>query len=167
MDDENIDTVRNVLFIMVEQLRWDYLSCYGHPTLSTPNIDWLARHGVRFENAYVQDPLCGPSRASCCTGRYAASHGVVRDSVEPSIVQKRLGDYLRPHDIRSSVIGKTNILPDGRAQRRPEIYPFSSEGLLGAQFGLEPIRVSGAQAEADQKRPQPAYLKYSSVLFLE
>lgn len=137
MDDESIDTVRNVLLIMVDRLRWDYLSCYGHPTLSTPNIDWLARHGVRFENAYVQSPLCGSSRVSRHTGRYAASHGVVRGSVAPSAARKGLGDYLRPHDIRSSAIGKANIVPDGRTQRRQEIYPSSSEGLLGAQLGFE------------------------------
>ena len=42
----------NILFIMCDQLRWDYLSCYGHPHLQTPNIDWLAERGVRFERAY-------------------------------------------------------------------------------------------------------------------
>ena len=39
-------TARNVLFIMCDQLRWDYLSCAGHPFLKTPNIDWLASRGV-------------------------------------------------------------------------------------------------------------------------
>ena len=54
--------VKNVLFIMCDQLRWDYLSCAGHPTLKTPNIDGLAKRGVRFTRAYVQSPICGPSR---------------------------------------------------------------------------------------------------------
>ena len=58
----NDDT--NILFIMCDQLRWDYLSCYGHPWLETPNIDRLAVRGVRFTRAYCQAPLCGPSRAS-------------------------------------------------------------------------------------------------------
>ncbi|SVA30847.1 uncharacterized protein METZ01_LOCUS83701, partial [marine metagenome] len=39
----------NVLFIMADQLRWDYLSCYGHPTLKTPHLDRLAERGVRFD----------------------------------------------------------------------------------------------------------------------
>jgi len=38
----------------VRQLRWDYLGCTGHPTLKTPNIDAMAKRGVRFSNAYVQ-----------------------------------------------------------------------------------------------------------------
>ena len=61
---------RNILFIMCDQLRWDYLSCYGHPHLETPNIDRLAARGVRFDRAYVQSPVCGPSRMSTYTGRY-------------------------------------------------------------------------------------------------
>jgi hypothetical protein len=44
--------VRNVLYIMCDQLRRDYLSCYGHPHLQTPNIDRLAAAGVRFSRAY-------------------------------------------------------------------------------------------------------------------
>ncbi|MGH1352820.1 MAG: sulfatase-like hydrolase/transferase, partial [Methyloligellaceae bacterium] len=67
--------IKNVLFIMCDQLRWDYLSCYGHPHLHTPNIDWLASQGVRFNKAYVQSPICGPSRMSFYTGRYVISHG--------------------------------------------------------------------------------------------
>ena len=52
----------NILFIMCDQLRWDYQSCYGHLKLKTPNIDALAARGVRFDNAYPQAPLGGPSR---------------------------------------------------------------------------------------------------------
>ena len=47
---------KNILFIMFDQLRYDYLSCYGHPFLKTPHIDSIARKGVRFTNAYVQSP---------------------------------------------------------------------------------------------------------------
>ena len=55
---------RNVLFIMCDQLRYDYLGCYGHPSIKTPNIDRLAQRGVRFRNAYVQSTICGPSITS-------------------------------------------------------------------------------------------------------
>ena len=54
----------NILWIMADQLRFDYLSCYGHPHLDTPNIDALAARGVRFPNAEVQSPVCGPARMS-------------------------------------------------------------------------------------------------------
>lgn len=61
--------VRNILFVMCDQLRWDHLSCYGHPHLHTPNLDALAARGLRFSRAYVQSPVCGPSRMSFYTGR--------------------------------------------------------------------------------------------------
>ena len=61
---------KNILFIMCDQLRYDYLSAYGHPSLHTPNIDLLAERGVRFTQAYCQSPVCGSSRMSFYTGRY-------------------------------------------------------------------------------------------------
>ena len=65
----------NILYIMFEQLRFDYLGCAGHPTLKTPNIDRMAAMGVRSTNAYSQSPVCGPARMLAYTGRYVSSHG--------------------------------------------------------------------------------------------
>ena len=93
--------LRNVLFIMADQLRWDYLGCAGHPTLRTPNLDALAARGVRFTQAYVQGPVCGASRMSTYTGRYVSSHGSCWNFVPLSVGQKTLGDHVvasRPAD---------------------------------------------------------------------
>ena len=84
---------KNVLWIMADQLRWDYLSCYGHPHLHTPHIDALAAKGVRFDAAFVQSPFCGPSRMSYYTGRYCRSHGATWNGFP---LARRRADARRP-----------------------------------------------------------------------
>ncbi len=67
----------NVLFIVSDDHRYDYLSCRGHPFIKTPHMDRIAREGAICENAFVTTSLCSPSRASILTGLYAHLHGVL------------------------------------------------------------------------------------------
>lgn len=68
---------RNLVFILVDDLRYDAMGFLGHPFLETPNIDSLARNGAYLQNAVVTTSLCSPSRASMLTGLYAHNHGVI------------------------------------------------------------------------------------------
>ncbi len=62
----------NILFILVDDLAWADLGCYGHPWHQTPHIDQLAQQGMRFTNAYAPAPICSASRASILTGKTTA-----------------------------------------------------------------------------------------------
>lgn len=130
--------MRNVLFIMADQLRWDHLSCAGHPSLRTPNLDALAARGVRFTQAYVQGPVCGASRMSTYTGRYVTSHGSAWNFVPLSVGQKTLGDHLRPHGVRCAVIGKTHVEADVEGAARLGLDPAAGLGRLAMEGGFEP-----------------------------
>lgn len=71
----------NILFICTDQQRYDVLGCYGNAHTDTPTIDQLAAEGVLFEQCYVQNPVCAPSRASLLTGRYVHTHGLYANGV--------------------------------------------------------------------------------------
>ncbi|MFC1558445.1 sulfatase [candidate division KSB1 bacterium] len=65
----------NIVFVTVDQMRGDALSCLGSPNARTPNLDNMAREGVIFENGYCNNPVCLPSRISMFTGLYPHQHG--------------------------------------------------------------------------------------------
>ena len=130
--------IKNILFIMADQLRWDYLSCYGHPHLHTPNIDKLAERGVQFDRAYVQSPVCGPSRASCYTGRTVFSHGSTWNTVPLPIGELTLGEYLAPVGVRTAVVGKTHMFADKEGMSRLGLNDETEIGMIINQPGFEP-----------------------------
>lgn len=131
------ETVRNVLWIMADQLRWDYLSCYGAHHIDTPNLDWLASMGMRFNRAYVQSPICGPSRMSFYTGRYVRSHGSTWNGFPLRVGEPTLGDHLREIGVKCSLVGKTHMTPDKEGMERLGITPESTIGALVAECGFE------------------------------
>jgi arylsulfatase A-like enzyme len=128
---------KNILFIMFDQLRWDYLSCYGHPHLHTPNIDRLAARGVRFDNAYIQSPLCGPSRMSTYTGRYVHSHGASWNNVPLKVGELTMGDHLRDAGMGCWLIGKTHMKADAAGMARLGLEPDSVIGARVAECGFD------------------------------
>src|SRR5215216_288724 len=66
----------NVVLILADDLGYGDLGCFGHPTHRTPNLDRLAKEGVRFTNFYAAGAQCTPSRAGMLTGRYPVRFGL-------------------------------------------------------------------------------------------
>ncbi|MCP1643202.1 arylsulfatase A-like enzyme [Pseudomonas citronellolis] len=156
--------IRNVLYIMCDQLRRDYLSCYGHPHLHTPNIDRLAAEGVRFARAYTQGTICGPSRMSSYTGRYVSSHQVSWNAVPLPLEELTLGDYLRPAGIRTALVGKTHATANLEGMQALGVDPQSERGQQLAEAGFEPYdRNDGIYPDGElfaDKRESAPYTHY-------
>jgi len=129
---------QNILFIMCDQLRFDYLSCAGHPKLHTPHIDALAARGVRFTRAYVQSPVCGPARMSFYTGRYMRSHGVNWNRYPLRVDEPTLGDALKQIGVRNVLVGKTHMQADAEGMRRLGIEGSTEIGVRVSECGFEP-----------------------------
>lgn len=70
----------NIIFYFSDQQRWDTLGCYGQKLPVTPNLDELAREGVKFANMFTCQPVCGPARACLQSGRYATQIGCWRNA---------------------------------------------------------------------------------------
>lgn len=109
-------TRTNVLFIVCDDLR-DHIGCYGNRTVKTPNIDRLAARGVRFERAYVQYPVCNPSRSSFLTGLRPDQTGVtdnttrLRDKLPDAVTLPQL---FRTEGYYAAAFGKIFHLGGGR-----------------------------------------------------
>ena len=127
----------NALWIMVDQLRWDYLSCYGAKHIDTPNIDWLASRGMTFNKAYVQSPICGPARMSFYTGRYTRSHGATWNGFPLRVGEPTLGDHLREQGVSCTLVGKTHMTPDKDGMARLDIDPTSTVGKRVSEGGFD------------------------------
>lgn len=156
----------NILFVMYDQLRFDYLGCAGHPHLETPNFDRVAAKGVRFTNAYVQSPICGASRMCFYTGRYASSHGAAWNGFPLRVGEHTMGDHLRRLGMGCWLIGKTHMRADAEGMERLGLSPDSVIGARQAECGFDVWqRDDGLWGEGpdgfyDEKRsPYNEYLK--------
>ena len=109
----------NLLFILMDDVRWDDLGYTGHPFVQTPHIDRIAREGVQFRNSFAATPLCSPNRASILTGQYAHAHGII-DNVDRSAQSHQLITFpklLQDSGYETAFIGKWHMGVDDT--RRP------------------------------------------------
>ncbi|MGA3267339.1 MAG: sulfatase [Verrucomicrobiota bacterium] len=103
----------NFVVFLGEGVRYDEFSCMGNPIIETPNMDRLAREGMRFRNAFVTTALCLPSRASILTGMYAHTTGAVDNRNRPIPENVRLvSELLREGGYEVAFIGKPHVKGD-------------------------------------------------------
>ena len=160
----------NILIILADDLGYGELGCYGGKDAPTPNLDALAREGVRFTAGYVTCPVCSPTRAGLLTGRYQERFGH-ETNIGPSwevehgdlmglpLEEKTLADRLKAAGYRTAAIGKWHLGVD------PKFHP--QQRGFDEFFGF----LEGGRAYLSDDDPDNFYVKptvpYKEIHFKE
>ena len=105
----------NILFIFSDDLAFQAISAYGEKRqlLQTPNIDRIAREGIRFDRCLVTNSICGPSRATILTGKYSHMNGFYNNSNSTfDSTQQTYAKILQQSGYSTAVIGKWHLISD-------------------------------------------------------
>lgn len=144
----------NIVMIYADDLGYGDLGCYGHPTIRTPNLDRMAREGMRFTQWYSAAPVCTPSRAALLTGRYPVRSGLTRVLFPQSTggipeSETTMAQVLRGAGYRTAAVGKWHLghLP----QYLPGRHGF--DRYLGIPYSNDMRPVSGPGAVGNSKYP--------------
>lgn len=164
----------NILFYFTDQQRWDTCGCFGQPLDITPNLDRLAREGVKFDNAFTPQPVCGPCRALFQTGRWPTETGCFRnDTMLPDGI-RTLGGWMEETGYETAYVGKWHLASAGTPEepfslvdhtvtaiprelrggytgfwRAADVLEFTSHGYDGFVFDEEDRRIDFKGYRAD------------------
>jgi arylsulfatase A-like enzyme len=146
----------NFLIICTDQMRADHMGCAGNPVIRTPNLDALAAGGVHLPRAYVNCPLCMPSRATLFTGQTPRGHGVRTNGIPLTRNTPTMPGALSQAGYRTASIGKIHLTnyhvnADARETARtpehfPELVEFWQSGAISKiptpYFGLQYVDIT-------------------------
>jgi len=111
----------NFVFILIDDMGWKDLGCYGSETYETPNIDRLAQQGMKFTDAYAASPVCSPTRASILTGKYPA--------------RLHLTDWIPGYDYPDTRMKRPEFMQYLRLEETTVAEVFKSAGYATASIG--------------------------------
>lgn len=126
----------NILLMLSDDIRWNALSCMGHPHIKTPHIDQLAQEGVLFENTFCTTSLCSPSRASILSGLYAHAHGVTNNFTEYPADMPTFPRQLQAAGYQTAYVGKYHM-GEENDEPRPGFDYFVTHKGQGQYFDTE------------------------------
>jgi arylsulfatase A len=168
----------NILFILVDDLGWHDLACQGNPAVKTPNIDRLAREGMRFTDAYAAAPVCSPTRAAILTGKSPAAlhltnHLPDREGFTPDKAtwlpatcldhlpaeHETIAEHLKRAGYANAFLGKWHL--SGKGKGLPEYEPTSQGfdlNIGGCSYGGPPTFFDPYRIPNLENRKEGEYL---------
>src|SRR5210317_1006655 len=145
----------NILFIMADQLRADYLSCDGATWVDTPNIDSIAAKGTLFKHCYTNSPVCAPARIALATGMRPHRVGALDNMSFLPAGERTYYQRVRDQEYYVGCSGKLDLA-------KPDSY----NGPLGARpctfgFGFtHPIEIEGKYHAGPREEPHGPFTAY-------
>lgn len=137
----------NVIVFFTDQQRWDSVGCYGQKLPLTPHLDRMAAEGVRFVYAFTSQPVCGPTRSTLQTGKYATQTGCFRNGIPLPTNEKTIAHWFSEAGYEVGYIGKWHLAAtDAKpvpVERRggykdfwlaSDVLEFTSHGYDGHMF---------------------------------
>jgi len=152
----------NILLILSDQHRSDAMGCAGHRLVQTPHLDRLAAEGCRFETAYCQSPLCGPSRSSILTGLYPHTCRAFTHGSFPLADLPTMASVFREAGYRTGGFGKMHVLGETRErdlgfeERGMRFYTYHFEDYI-REVGRETVKKYARYIDNDLERYQDVY----------
>ena len=115
----------NILFVLTDDQRFDTMGCAGNPVIKTPNLDRLARDGVRFDRAFVTTPICAASRASILTGTFERTHTYTftKPPLARPFIDLSYPVLLRQAGYRTGFVGKLGVAVEKGVEK--EMFDFA------------------------------------------
>ena len=151
----------NVIIILADDLGYGDLSCYGHPTIRTPNLDKMAEEGTRFTQFYVAANVCTPSRAALLTGRLPIRSGIYGQRVvfftnsANGLPQTEItvAEALKTKGYQTALVGKWHL------GSQPEHLPLRHgfDYYFGLPYSNDMGRVGAVPNGVNQNPPLPLY----------
>jgi len=169
----------NILVILADDLGYADLGVQGCPDVPTPNLDSLARNGIRFTNGYASSPICGPTRAGFLTGRYQERFGFEQNPLVPPTANPQCGlplsevtiaERLQERGYTTAIVGKWHLGYDPvfHPQRRgfDEFFGFLEGGSPYLAEG-EPLWLfRGTQRVAEYDYLTDAFAREASAFIM-
>ncbi|MDX1564378.1 MAG: sulfatase-like hydrolase/transferase [Phycisphaeraceae bacterium] len=124
---------KNVVLVMADDQGWGQVSYYNHPTLQTPNLDAMARNGLRFDRFYAAGPVCSPTRASVLTGRTHDRTGVPTHGHALRLQEKTISAALKKAGYATAHFGKWHL----NGIRGPGVPVLATDAYHPGRFGFD------------------------------